>query len=166
MQSVAAFPPRICHYFTPSPNAPGRCHEAVNEISALCRSIAPHNIPKLGPLFVFGVWVAARSMTALWTTGWEERSPTAPPELTVLRNILREMSRYWQCAQNYSSMIDFAVDSDDGANEQEQSVLAVFNDVSKTAYGLHNVLEPRLRQGIESQLAQLWDWVDIPGVSV
>lgn len=159
MQSVAGFPPRTSPHFTPSPLAPGRCYEAVRGTSALCESLKPHELEGLGPLFIFSVWVAARNMIGLWTTGWEEQLPAIPAELATLRNVLRKMSQHWLCAQHYSDMIDLVVDSSDRVNEE--SVLAVFNDVSKTAYGLHNVLGPRIKRNLNLQVAQIWDWVNI-----
>ncbi|KAH8898092.1 hypothetical protein GQ53DRAFT_411765 [Thozetella sp. PMI_491] len=168
MQSVAAFPPRTFPQFTASPLAPGRCHQAVLGIASVCEAIKPHEFSKLGPLFVFPVWVAARNRVVLWTVGWEEQTPGIPAELATLRNVLREMSQNWVCAQNYVSMIDFVVESHHKASEM--SALAVFSDISKTAYGLHSVLGPRIKQNAEVQMAQMtqmkqfWEWADIPGL--
>ncbi|KAI1384988.1 uncharacterized protein F4822DRAFT_416950 [Hypoxylon trugodes] len=164
IQSVAAFPPKSSSYLTASPTAPKRCREAIESICTICESMNPGDFLKLGPLFVFSVWVAARNMVTLWTSGWEEPTAAVPPELATLRSSLHALSQVWQCAQHFTKMIDFVVDSKGEADEH--SNLAVFNDVSKTAYGLQTVLGPRMKYSGDAQMAQIWDWFSIPGLEL
>ncbi|KAL3458227.1 hypothetical protein BJX64DRAFT_292383 [Aspergillus heterothallicus] len=140
------------------------------------------NIGKIsGPLFVFAVWVAARNTITLWTSSWEDPKPDPPTELTTLLDALRAMAVHWPCAKQFVDMIEFVIqisckdgcsgDGDGGGrldwNNQSgsrQSMLAVFNDVSLTAYGLHSVLAPRIKRDRDEQMLRLWDWFAIPGL--
>lgn len=101
-------------------------------------------------------------MITLWTSGWEEQTSVIPFELTSLRDSLRELAFYWPCAEQFGAMIDFVVESSE--KTAQPSMLAVFNDVSKTAYGLQNVLGSRVKQNKDMQMAQLWDCFSIPGM--
>lgn len=116
----------------------------------------------MSPLFVFAVWVASRNMVTLWTSDWEEQTTATPSELTTLRNCLSALAVYWPCAEKFSAMIDFMVDLT--GKTSQYSMLEVFNDVSLTAYGLHGVLEPRIKRDKDVEMAQLWSSFSIPGM--
>ncbi|CAG9991118.1 unnamed protein product [Clonostachys byssicola] len=162
LQSVAAFPPKTYSHFSASSLAPSRCEREIQSMCRLCESLQPSQYSSLGPLLVFAVWVAARNMVTLWTSGWEERTSAVPPELTTLRETLCTLAEYWPCAQRFTAMIDLAVDAANQANEL--STLAIFNDVSKTAFGLQNVLGPRIQHNQGAEMAQLWDLFSLPGI--
>lgn len=91
-------------------------------------------------------------MVTLWTSGWDDME--TPPELCTLRATLNAFSSIWQCSQSFTQMIDAVMESQEDSGKI--SNLAVFNDVSKTAYGLHAVLGPRIRNDVF--MAELWDW--------
>lgn len=162
MHSMVAFPPKSRSLNTVSPLAPGRCHQAIQSIKQICEKLGPGDFPKMGPLFVFAVWVASRSMIILWTLELEEEALAAPPELSTLRNTLRSLAIYWPCAENLSAIIDFVLEESDRPGDH--AVLSVFNDVSRTAYGLRNALGEEATRSRAMQAARLWESYPLSGM--
>ncbi|KAL7943892.1 fungal-specific transcription factor domain-containing protein [Trichoderma barbatum] len=138
MYTVAAFPSTSSPYLRPSPSARARCRQAVRDIASLASSIQPHELEQLGPMFAFVIWVAARSLIILWTTGHENTYGTMPTDLEPLLSSLRQLSTPWPCAQRYSDLIQLILDTKN--NPGGPTGLEVFNDTRRTAYGLQNRL--------------------------
>ena len=134
MYTVAAFPqPRYVNML-PSESAKARCREAVRNIAALCQPLAVSETNSLGPMFAFIVWVAARSLVILWTTGHEGAYETKPADLELLMNVLHQMTPIWPGAGHYLDIIQHTLDS--WQTTGGSTVLQIFNDTRRTSYGL------------------------------
>lgn len=134
MYTVAAFPqPRYANML-PSDSAKTHCREAVRQVASLARPLNASELNCLGPMFAFTVWVAARSLVILWTTGYEGSYQTKPADLELLMNVLRQMTAHWPCAGRYVDIIQFTLDSWQSAGGN--TTLQIFNDTRRTSYGL------------------------------
>ena len=138
MYTVAAFPSTTSPYLRPSPSARGRCRRAVRDVASLASSLQPHELDQLGPIFAFVVWVAARSLVILWTTGYENAYGSMPTDLDLLLGSLRHLATRWPSAQRYSDLIQLILDTKN--NPGGPTGLDIFNDTRRTAYGLQSRL--------------------------
>lgn len=138
MYTVAAFPSTSSPYLRPSPSARGRCRRAVRDVASLASSLQPYELDQLGPMFAFVVWVAARSLVILWTTGYENAYGSVPTDLDLLLGSLRHLSTRWPSAQRYTDLIQLILDTKN--NPGGPTGLEIFNDTRRTAYGLQNRL--------------------------
>ncbi|KAH8900432.1 hypothetical protein GQ53DRAFT_862576, partial [Thozetella sp. PMI_491] len=138
MYTVAAFPSTTSPYLRPSPSARTRCRQTVRDIASLASSVQPEELDQLGPMFAFVIWVAARSSIILWTTGYESTCGPMPADLEPLLGRLRLMATRWGCAQQYVNLIQLILDTKD--NPGGPTGLDIFNDTSRTAYGLQHRL--------------------------
>lgn len=145
MYTVASFPATASPYMRPSPSARAQLRQAVDQVAGLATGLLPEQVGQLGPLFAFVVWVAARSLIILWTTGHtadgvtETAAPFAPPpHLTTLLAVLHQSARYWPCAQCYVDILQLILDTKN--NPGGPTGLAIFNDTRRTAYGLRRRL--------------------------
>jgi hypothetical protein len=134
MYTVAAFPQPRYAEMLPSESAKLQCRDAIRRVASLCSTLAPAQVSRLGPTFAFIVWVAARSLIILWTTGYEGSQQMKPADLESLLGVLRQMAPLWPCAGRYLEIIDVVIDSwhtDGGVN-----TLHIFNDTRRTSYSL------------------------------
>lgn len=140
--TIASFPPARTPELVPSGSAKRHCREAVRRVIALVSPLNPQNLQKLGPEFAFVLWVAARSLVILWTSGYESPQQSVPAELDLLLSTLRQMSTYWPCAGRYVEILQLAMDSRNvpGGN----TILQIFNDTRRTSYGLLHRLGPHV----------------------
>lgn len=139
MYTVAAFPSTTSPYFRPSSSARTRCRQAIRSVAGLVASLERHQIPQLGPMFAFIVWVAARSLVIIWTSGHEATYGSAPPgDLDALLGALRRSAERWPCAQRHVEMIQLILDTKN--NPGGATGLDVFSDTRNTAYGLQSRL--------------------------
>lgn len=155
MYTVAAFPSTSSPYLRPSPSARARCRQAVRDIASLASSVQPQKLEQLGPLFAFVVWVAARSLIILWTTGHENTYGSMPTDLEPLLSSLRQLSISWPCSQRYINLIQLILDTKN--NPGGPTGLEIFNDTRRTAYGLQN----RLSTLADPQVPE-FDFLDMP----
>ncbi|KAJ3544871.1 hypothetical protein NM208_g2801 [Fusarium decemcellulare] len=119
MYTVAAFPSTASPYLRPSSSARGRCRQAVRSVACLAASLEPLQVTQLGPMFAFIVWVAARSLVIIWTSGYETTYGSMPPsDLDSLLAALRHSAN----------------------NPGGPTGLDIFNDTRRTAYGLQSRL--------------------------
>lgn len=159
MYTVAAFPSTSSPYLRPSPSARARCRQAVREIASLASSVQPHELYQLGPMFAFVVWVAARSLIILWTTGHENTYGSMPTDLEPLLSTLRQLSITWPCSQRYANLIQLILDTKN--NPGGPTGLEIFNDTRRTAYGLQN----RLGLLAGHQVPE-YDFLDMPVLEI
>ncbi|KAM0258907.1 hypothetical protein ACHAQJ_003563 [Trichoderma viride] len=159
MYTVAAFPSTSSPYLRPSPSARARCRQAVRDIASLASSVQPHELDQLGPMFAFVIWVAARSLIILWTTGYENTYGTMPTDLEPLLGSLRQLSLSWPCSQRYVNLIQLILDTKN--NPGGPTGLEIFNDTKRTAYGLQN----RLGTLAGHQVPE-FDFLDIPALDI
>ncbi|KAL6812035.1 fungal-specific transcription factor domain-containing protein [Trichoderma sp. SZMC 28015] len=155
MYTVAAFPSTSSPYLRPSPSARARCRQAVRDIASLASSVPLQKLEQLGPLFAFVVWVAARSLIILWTTGHENTYGSMPTDLEPLLSSLRQLSIPWPCSQRYINLIQLILDTKN--NPGGPTGLEIFNDTRRTAYGLQN----RLSTLADPQVPE-FDFLDMP----
>ena len=90
----------------------------------------------------------------LWTTGYENTYGSIPTDLESLLSVLGQMSGRWKCAQRYSDIIQFILDT---KNKPDGTPgLNIFNDTRRTAYGLQERLGT---QAVHRAIKDL-DWLD------
>lgn len=111
-------------------------------------------------MFAFIVWVAARSLTLLWTTGCEDNTGPMPIDLESLLSTLQQLVIYWPSAQRYSDLIELILDAKNGGNSNEG--LAIFNDTGHTSYGLQIRLGKLVARRVLETLSQTHDFLEIP----
>ncbi|KAK7896933.1 hypothetical protein LTR67_004821 [Exophiala xenobiotica] len=161
MHAIAAFPPTTSPFFRPYPSACGRCRQAIRSFGSLASSLQAHEIAQLGPIFAFIVWCAARALVILWTAGYENTYGSTPPDLVSLLDILRQMSRRWQCAQHYADTIQFVLDTKN--NQDGLAGLDIFNDTRRTVYGLRQRLGNLIAaHNTTHQLGPLFEFLGMP----
>lgn len=160
MYTVAAFPATTSAYLKPSSSARGRCRQAVRSVATLASSVQQTDFQRLGPMFAFTVWVAARSLVILWTTGYENTYGAIPPDLDALLMTLRQMSVWWKCAQRYVDMIQLILNTrnDPGG----PTGLQIFNDTRRTAYGLQQSLGSLTGHQAMNANPHSFDFLDMP----
>jgi hypothetical protein len=134
MYTVAAFPQPRYAEMLPSDSAKTHCRDAIRRVASLCGVLSTEQLESLGPIFAFIVWVAARSLIILWTTGYEGSQQVRPADLETLLSVLRQMTSIWPCAGRYVEIIEVALDS--WQTTGGGSVLQIFNDTRRTSYGL------------------------------
>lgn len=165
MYTVAAFPSTNSPYLTPSLSARGRLRQAIRSVALLASSLQPHQINHLGPLFAFIVWVAARGLIILWTTGYEQTYGSQPVDLDALTRALRELSSLWPCAQSYADIIQLILDTKNSPGGPIS--LEIFNDTRRTSYGLKNLLGGRIALNRASTVfPQSFDFLDMPYLDI
>ena len=120
-------------------------------MAGLSRPLQPSDLDQLGPPFAFMLWVAARSIIILWTTGFEN---TTGPDMDALLSVLRNMAKTWPCAQRYVDLIQFMLDSPGSGTS------AVFNDTRRTAYGLEKTLGNLARFRSTSDQVYFFDFLE------
>ncbi|KAH8895560.1 hypothetical protein GQ53DRAFT_820385 [Thozetella sp. PMI_491] len=140
MYIIAAFPPTTSPYLKPSSTARSRFRRAIRDISSLAASIQPHELDQLGPMFAIVLWVAARGLVLLWTTGYENTYASVPADLESLLSSLRRLAIRWPSAQRYNDLIQLIVDTKNNINGPVG--LEIFNDTRRTAYGVEKSLGP------------------------
>lgn len=112
-------------------------------------------------MVAFVIWVAARSLIILWTTGYENTYGQVPPDLEALLNVLRQLGVWWRCAQRYVDMIQLILDTRN--NPGGPTGLQIFNDTRRTAYGLQQSLGSLTGPSILSgQSLHSFDFLDMP----
>lgn len=161
MHIIAAFPPNTSPYFRPHRSACGRSRQAIRSFESLASGLRPHELDQLGPIFAFIVWCAARALVILWTAGYENTYATTPADLVSLLDVLRQMSRRWQCAQQYADTIQFVLDT---KNKPDGFTgLDIFNDTRRTAYGLRKRLGGLVSaHNTNHQLGPLFEFLGMP----
>ncbi|ETS81553.1 hypothetical protein PFICI_06555 [Pestalotiopsis fici W106-1] len=161
MYTVAAFPSTTSPYLRPSSVARSRCRQAIRSVTCLTSSLQPHELEKLGPVFAFVVWVAARTLVILWTTGYENANGTTPDDLEPLLGILRHQALIWPCAQRHAEIIQLIVDTRD--NPGGPTGIDIFNDTRRTSYGLQKHLGTLAGHPIAVEaFSNSFDFLDIP----
>ncbi|OAA68014.1 Transcription factor [Niveomyces insectorum RCEF 264] len=139
MYTVAAFPATASPYMRPSPSARSQLRKSVEKVACLAATLQPEQVHQLGPMFAFVVWVAARSLIILWTTGHEVTYGTMmPADLTTLLRSLNQSALYWPCAECYADIIQLILDTKN--NPGGPTGIDIFNDTRRTAYGLRSRL--------------------------
>lgn len=125
-------------------------------------SLQPHELVQLGPMFAFVVWVAARTLIILWTTGYKStyRQPPPPADLDLLLGSLRQLSALWPCAKRYADLIQLILDTKNDPGGP--TGLDIFNDTRRTAYGLLVRLEMLAGQ----QMVPEFDFLEMPAFDV
>ena len=159
MHSIAAFPSTTSPHFRASPSAPGRCRQAVRSITTLCSDLTDSELDRLGPTFVFIVWVASRNLIILWTAGHETGYGSIPSDLVTLLAVLRKTSTRWDCARSYAELIQFILDTKDRSSGAPG--LSVFVDTKRTAYGIQNLLGSLAAENSTPRLDPLFDWLGL-----
>ncbi|KAH8819286.1 fungal-specific transcription factor domain-containing protein [Xylogone sp. PMI_703] len=164
MYTVAAFPSTTSPYLPPSSSARGRCRRAVREVASLTASLQPREISQLGPMFAFVVWVAARSMVILWTTGYENSYGSTPKDLETLMTGLQQLALCWPCAQRYINIIQLILDTKN--NPGGPTGLDIFNDTRRTAYGLQSRLGTVPGHPITEIYSHPFDFLDVSSFDI
>lgn len=160
MYTVAAFPSTTSPYLKPSSSARGRCRQAIRDVASLASPLQPHELDQLGPIFAFVVWVAARSLIIMWTTGYENTYGALPSDLEPLLTSLRQMATRWPCAQRYADTIQLILDTKNSPGGPMG--LDIFNDTRRTAYGLQNRLGTLAGPRTTDVYSQSFDFLDMP----
>lgn len=160
MYTVAAFPSTTSPYLKPSSSARGRCRQAIRDVASLTSPLQPHELDQLGPIFAFVVWVAARSLIIMWTTGYENTYGSLPTDLEPLLSGLRQMATRWPCAQRYADTIQLILDTKNSPGGPMG--LDIFNDTRRTAYGLQNRLGTLAGPRAADLYSQSFDFLDMP----
>ncbi|KIW14899.1 hypothetical protein PV08_07684 [Exophiala spinifera] len=160
MYTVAAFPSTTSPYLKPSASARGRCRQAIRTVASLASSLQPQEFDRLNPMFAFVVWVAARSLIILWTTGYENTFGSMPVDLEPLLSVLRQMSTRWMCAQRYADIIQLILDTKN--NPGGPTGLEIFNDTRRTSYGLQNLLGTLVAHRAPESFSNSFDFLDMP----
>jgi hypothetical protein len=156
LHSSAAYPTTRSPIFTPSYSASQRCHGAVENIAALSEYVVQNAmLTKLGPPFVFTLWVAARLLLVHGSTVEHRLSP----QIQLFVNTLREMGRHWKVAERYTTILQRVLDEH---NESEQSLDAngervtpssvkILADMRRCAYDLDFLIsrQPRHVTGVQ-----------------
>lgn len=160
MYTVAMLPSTNSPYLRPSASARGHCRKAVQNVTSLTASLQAHEISPLGPMFAFSIWVAARSLIILWTTGYETTSGEMPADLESLLSSLHHSAVHWPCAQSYVDIIQLILDTrnDPGG----PTGLDIFNDTRRTSYGLQNSLGTLAGFRAMQVFTELDDFLDVP----
>ncbi|CAK7214901.1 hypothetical protein SCUCBS95973_002294 [Sporothrix curviconia] len=144
MYTVAAFPASpassssATSYLKPSPAALIHLRDCVEAMASLATGLTATQIGRLGPLFAFVVWVAARSAIILWTTGHTADPRLPPADLTTLLAALNQAAVYWPCAECYAEILQLILDTKN--NPGGPTGITIFNDTRRTAYGLRSRL--------------------------
>jgi hypothetical protein len=137
LHSSAAYPTTRSPIFTPSYSASQRCHNAVENIAALCDFVVANGLlVKLGPPFAFTLWVAARVLLVHGSTVERKLSP----QIGSFVETLRQMGQYWPVAARYSSLLSRVLDEHrdserQGGGETPNSV-KILADMRRTAFDL------------------------------
>lgn len=161
MYTVAAFPSTTSPYLAPSLSARGRLRQAIRHVASLASSRQAHELDQLGPLFAFVVWVAARGLIILWTTGYENTYGSTPIDLEALVNALSQLSTAWPCAQSYADIIQLILDTKNSPGGS--AGLEIFNDTRRTSYGLKNRLGGTSAiHRANDLLSHSFDFLDMP----
>ena len=138
MYTVASFPATTSPYMKPSPSARSQLRQSVEKVAYLAAALQPEQVGQLGPLFAFVVWVAARSLIILWTTGHDAASGNLlPVDLTTLLRVLNQSALYWPCAECYADIIQLILDTKNNPGGPTGNI-DIFNDTRRTAYGLRS----------------------------
>ncbi|EPE02775.1 c6 transcription factor [Ophiostoma piceae UAMH 11346] len=149
MYMIASFPATTSAYLRPSLAARTRLRQVCHDLATLVSMYQPHELQALGPLFVFIVWVGARSLVILWTRGGyspDELCPAVhkstsassssacmlPPDLETILTSLRHMAARWPCAQRYVDIIQMIIDTKNSPGGPPG--LEIFNDPRRTSY--------------------------------
>ncbi|OAG38433.1 hypothetical protein AYO21_07416 [Fonsecaea monophora] len=159
MHTVAAFPSATSTYLRPSPSARGRCRQCIGRVVSLAKSLQPQELDQLNPMFAFVVWVAARSLIILWTTGYETTYETIPTDLDPLVNVLRQMGFRWPCAQRYADIIQLILDTKNDPNGS--AGIGIFNDTRRTSYGLQTLLGSLIAPPTQEAFPNSFDFLDM-----
>ncbi|KAK5039178.1 hypothetical protein LTR13_003434 [Exophiala sideris] len=159
MYTVAAFPSTTSNYLRPSSSARGRCRQSIRAVVSLARSLQPQELDQLNPMFAFVVWVAARSLIILWTTGYETTYESVPADLEPLLNILRQMAIRWPCAQRYTDIIQLILDTKN--NPDGPTGMDIFNDTRRTSYGLQSLLGTLIPPRTQEAFPNSFDFLDM-----
>lgn len=160
MYTVAMLPSTSSPYLRPSASARGHCRKAIRHVASLTQSVQAHEVSPLGPMFAFSVWVAARSLIILWTTGYETTNGEMPADLEALLCALHRSAVHWSCAQRYVDIIQLILDTrnDPGG----PTGLDIFNDTRRTSYGLQNSLGTLAGFRAMQAFTELDDFLDAP----
>ena len=164
MYTVAAFPSTSSPYLRPSSSARGRCRQAIRNVAYLAASLESHQVSQLGPMFAFIVWVAARSLIILWTTGHETTYGSMPNDLEPLLRALRQSAVQWPSAQRHVDIIQLILDTKN--NPGGPTGLDIFNDTRRTAYGLQNRLGTLAGHRAMEMFSISEDFLDIPFLEI
>lgn len=111
-------------------------------------------------MFAFVIWVAARSLIILWTTGYENTYGSMPSDLESLLHALRQMAIWWPCAQRHVDLIQLIIDTKNSPGGP--TGLEIFNDTRRTAYGLQNLLGTLAGRRAKEKYPRLFDFLDMP----
>lgn len=152
MYMIASFPATTSAYLRPSLAARTRLRQVCHDLANLASMYQPHELQALGPIFVFIVWVGARSLVILWTRGGYSpdelckavhKSTSAasssssaacmlPPDLETILTSLRHMAVRWPCAQRYVDIIQMIIDTKNSPGGPPG--IDIFNDPRRTSY--------------------------------
>jgi hypothetical protein len=161
MYTVAAFPSATSNYLRPSSAARSRCRQSIKSVVTLATSLQPQELDRLSPMFAFVVWVAARSLIILWTTGYEATGydSTMPSDLEPLLIVLRQMATRWPCAQRYADIIQLILDTKN--NPDGPTGIDIFNDTRRTSYGLQTLLGTQIGPRAQEAFPNSFDFLDM-----
>jgi hypothetical protein len=151
LHSSAAYPTTRSPIFTPSYSASQRCHGAVENIAALGEFVVNNGLlPKLGPPFVWTMWVAARLLLVHGSTVEHKLSP----QIAFFVDTLREMGRYWPLAATYSDLLQRVLDEHRDSERQGDGVtpssVKILADMRRTAFDLNFLISRQPRHGAPS----------------
>jgi hypothetical protein len=111
-------------------------------------------------MFAFVVWVAARSLIILWTTGYENTYGSMPADLEPLLSSLRQQAIRWPSAQRYDDLIKLILETKNSPGGP--TGLEIFNDTRQTSYGLQNRLGKLAVHRVVELYPQSLDFLDMP----
>ncbi|CAK7205976.1 hypothetical protein SEUCBS139899_008759 [Sporothrix eucalyptigena] len=138
---VAAFFTTTSPHMRPSPAARVQLRQTVGTVAGLASGLTAEQVGQLGPMFAFILWVAARCLIIMWTTGHTETTSSAtaaPADLTSLLAALHQSALVWPCAACYAEIIQLILDTKN--NPGGPTGLDIFNDTRRTVYGLRSRL--------------------------
>lgn len=189
LHSSAAYPSSRSNIFTPSLAASMRCQDAVAQTLALCGHVRSAGLlNKLGPPFVFSVWVAARLMIVQSAAVDHQINP----EIQSFVRTLKEMGIYWTVASRYASILQRVLDEfaeserspglDSNGERVAPSTVQLLSDMRRCAYDLDFLISRQPKQTSntgrrsvtpartpgpnELEYLDVFDWFNVPRLPV
>ena len=126
----------------------------------MARPLERLQLDQLGPQFAFVVWVSARSLIILSTTGFDTDTEAMTCDLDALMKGLGHLASRWPSAGRYRDLIQLIIDTKDGPDGA--TGLDIFNDTRRTAHGLERALGEISRRRNAEILPSSLDFLDMP----
>jgi hypothetical protein len=129
-------------------------------MTSLTRPLQANDLGRLGPVFAFVLWVAARSLVIMWATGSTNVHAPSDDDMKTLMSALQLSALRWPCAKRFFDLLQLALDNEGSPGGPQN--LDIFIDTRRTAYGLEKRLGGLASRQLPDLFAQPWDFLDLP----